>query len=105
MNKYFTEDELDLLNGPMDLYGSDKQIIIYEDYGDKDFTDRLEQYCEANNYEWNYSDAVIEDFETETAYQDDGFGSYLNVIIDNLCFGRSGFEDGTYDWYTISDTY
>ena len=106
MNDTFTEDELDGLFGPLQLYGSDKHIIINGCGSDNKLDAKLEQYCVDNNYEWDYSDSVVEDYETGHAYQSDVFGNYPDVImVDCEWLGRFGFDDGTYDWSTISDEF
>lgn len=96
----------DDITGPMELYGSNKLILINCGNTNDDFCDELEDYCEANNYEWNYSDSVAEDFEMDIAYLADVCGNYFDVIMSDCGWlGRAGFEDGTYDWDTISDCF
>jgi len=106
MTSIFTESELDELFGPLSLYGTDKHILINGGNTDDEFCEKLEQYCRDNDYVWDYSDSVVEDYETGHAYQCDVFGNYTDVIMCECeWLGRFGFEDGTYDWYTISDEF
>ena len=106
MHTIFTKDELDGLFGPMQLYGSDKQIIITEIGSNTKLDTKLEAYCEANNYEWDYSDSIVEDYDMNIAYRADVFGNYPDAIMtDCEWLGRAGFDDGTYDWDTISEEF
>ncbi len=106
MNDIFIEDELNDLYGPIELYDSDKEIIINTGYANDEFEKKLEQYCKDNNCIWNYSDSVIEDSNMEIAYQCNIFGNYPDVIFFNCeILGKAGFKTDEYDWEMIKDNY
>ena len=106
MYDIFTEDELNDLYGPIELYGSDKEIIINTRFANDEFEEKLEQYCKDNNCIWDYSDSVIEDSNMEIAYQCDIFGNYPDVVLsDYEDLGKAGFDNGEYDFNMIKDKY
>ncbi len=83
-------------------YGSDTKLVVYNGYGSDDENIAIVgAYCEANGYEWCYDDSVLIDYDMMVAYTDSA-----DVIgVDGEALGRLGFEDGTYDFSCLEDTY
>jgi len=100
----FTPDHEDI-SSPIKLYASDKDVIINYGTTDDAFCGALEAYCETNNYEWDYSDSIVQDYDMGIAYRADSFGNYPDVIMLNEPLGRAGFDDKTHSWEDIAEAF
>ncbi len=99
---YYSLWENGIVDGAYTPYNDDKDIIIFKDYASNDEDIAIvETYCINNNLTWNFDDEIQVDYNNGIAYSDQN-----DVIIAECEYlGRLGFEEGDYDFDSISEEF